>query len=130
MALYLVLGILFLTILVAQVFFSVVLNQSSVSYHQITRTQAFYAAKLGMVYAIDRLSNGSDSQWQDATQFTRYICRNDTITTCMDASIAALNRTFEPSLPATVPFIKIVVFPEDSNGLRKINVTANFTSDS
>lgn len=131
MALYLVLGILFLTIMVAQIFFSVVLNQAALSYHQISRTQAFYAAKLGMIYAIDRLSNGSDAQWKDSNTFTRYICHDSSTAPCTDAVAGPLNYTTENALPASISFIKITVFPEDvATGLRKINVTANFTSGS
>ena len=127
MALYLVLGVLFLTIMLAQMFFNIVLSQASLSHHQVSRNQAFYAARLGMVYAIDRLSAG-DPAWPGTGTYTHYICQSGG-----SPCVSPNNYTIESALPLTIQSIRIDVSnwstaSDVSNGTRPINVTVNYTA--
>ena len=124
MALYLVLGVLFLTIMLAQMFFNIVLSQASLSHHQVSRNQSLYAARLGMVYAIDRLSANA---WPGSGSYTHYICR-----TASAPCVSPNNFTIEFDLPQGVQSINITVgdwaTTGDFNGTRQINTTVSYTS--
>jgi Tfp pilus assembly protein PilX len=119
MALYLVLGVLMVTVIVAGMFLNLVLSQSRLTHHTVSRTQAYYAARMGMTYAIERLSNGSDPDWPNSGEYHHHICRSG-----CDKN--------EPDLPLTIKDINISVSNNITtggfaNGTRHVNITVNYT---
>jgi len=107
-ALYLVLSVLIVTVLVANLFLSLVLSQGRLTHHKVSRTQAYYAARLGMNYAIEMLSR---NEW---TTGDYTICKG---TTCSKN---------EPDLPSSVRFVNVSVSAPDASGLRAVNVTVDY----
>lgn len=122
---YLVLSVLIVTVLVANLFLSLVLSQGRFTHHRVSRTQAYYAAKLGMNYAIEMLSR-RDPDWPATGTYTRRICRT---------SAAGCNK-IEPDLPHTINSINITVgsaiaAPAPAGfahlvGTRPINITVDY----
>lgn len=113
MALYLVLAVLIAVSLVAQMFLNLILSQSKLTYHQAARTQAYFAGRMGMNYAIEMLRN-NDPSWPATGPYNRTICRS------------GCNKT-EPDLPATIENITIFVDVFDINsGTRPLNITVNY----
>ena len=53
--LFIVIGVIVVVSILAAVILKVISNQSSLTHHQVTRIQAQYVAKAGMVYALERL---------------------------------------------------------------------------
>lgn len=53
--LFIVLGVLMVVIVLTTVILRIISSQSRLSYHQLSRIQAQYAAKAGMVYALEKL---------------------------------------------------------------------------
>lgn len=113
MALYLVLAVLIITAIIAGMVLSLILSQSRLTHHTVSRVQAYYAARMGMNYAIEMLSN-NDSVWSNSGTYT--ICRSG----CTHD---------EPDLPFSIKGITVAVGDEGSglNGTRPLNVTVNYT---
>jgi Tfp pilus assembly protein PilX len=63
-ALYMVIGTLVIVSILAKVIVTVILNQATISRHHSGRIQAYYAAKAGMNYALEKLRTG---QWRYST---------------------------------------------------------------
>ena len=57
--LFIVLGVVMVVSLLATVMLRVISNQSRLTHHQVSRIQALYAAKAGMVYALEQLRVGT-----------------------------------------------------------------------
>lgn len=113
MALYLVLAVLIVTFIVAGMSLNLVLSQSRLTHHSVSRVQAYYAAKLGMNYAIEMLSN-NDTTWSSAGTYT--ICRSG----CTHN---------ETDLPGSINDISVIVGALGSGleGTRNLTVTVNYT---
>ena len=58
MLLFIVLATIILVSILCTVILRIMLSQSRLTHHQVSRIQAQYAAKAGMVYALDRLRMG------------------------------------------------------------------------
>lgn len=58
-ALFLVLGTILIVALLSSVILSIVLNQTRLAYHQITRVKAYYATLAAMNLAVDKLQSGA-----------------------------------------------------------------------
>ncbi|HOW42671.1 MAG TPA: hypothetical protein PLF03_03300 [Candidatus Omnitrophota bacterium] len=122
-AIYLVLGVLLIVVFLGGMFMTFVVSQSRFSHHQLSRIQALYAAKAGMYYAIDRLSQ-QDPNWSAATPFERFICRESGAAHCSDATTL-----IDPLLPHTIKLVKIAVGAANSGiqNTRTINITVDYT---
>jgi Tfp pilus assembly protein PilX len=113
MALYIVLSVLIVVSLVAGMFLNLILSQSTLTQHQVSRTQAYFAGRMGMNYAIEMLRQ-NDTNWPPTGVYNRTICR----TGCTKN---------EPDLPAAINNITISVGPVDAaTGIRPINVSVNY----
>jgi Tfp pilus assembly protein PilX len=127
MALYLVLAILLLVTVLANIILNVVINQSTVTQHKVSRMQAFYGARLGITYAIDRLVNNDTAWHNDTNNITAIICGSkyniDHIGICNNAP-----NFVEESLPLTISYINVTVIKQgDVPGypeMHQINATA------
>lgn len=117
MALYLVLAVLIITVMVAGMFLNLTLNQNRLTHHTVSRTQAYYAARLGMNYAIE-MFNRNDPDWASPAAFTYTICRGP---------LGACDKV-EPDLPSTINNITIYVGASGGgvNGTRPLNVTVDY----
>lgn len=74
--LFIVLGVIIVTVTLATVILRNISNQSRLTHHNVTRIQAQYASKAGMVLAFDKLRRGD---WaQDATAIN-YYCINGNV---------------------------------------------------
>jgi Tfp pilus assembly protein PilX len=114
MALYLVLAVLIVVVLVAGMFLNLVLSQTRLTHHQVTRTQAYFAARMGMNYAIEMLSR-NDTEWPPTGTYNRTICKT-----------AGCNKT-EPDLPDSIR--NVTIFVGDVNATtntRPVNITIDY----
>lgn len=59
LALFFVLSMLLITVILANVVLSLILNQSRFTHHKISRIQAYYAAQAGVNYALEQLRTGA-----------------------------------------------------------------------
>jgi hypothetical protein len=75
MALYLVLCVLVIMVLVAGMFLNFVLSHGTLTQHQVSRTQAYFAARMGMNYAIEMLRQ-NDTNWPPNGTYSRTICKS------------------------------------------------------
>lgn len=115
-ALYIVLATVFIVVALANIILNVVLSQSRFTHHQVSRIQASYAAKAGMVYALEQLRTGN---WDDKT------CKGPKGCSLPD----------DTNLPHTIDSVKIVTIPVDEPGCENapaginccIQVTADYT---
>lgn len=57
--LFIVIGIIMVVVILCTVILRVIANQSRLTHHQVSRIQAQYAAKAGMVYALEMLRTGT-----------------------------------------------------------------------
>ena len=57
--LFIVIGIIMVVVVLSIVILRMIANQSRLTNHQVTRIQAQYAAKAGMVYALEMLRTGA-----------------------------------------------------------------------
>lgn len=113
MALYLVLAVLIVVVLIAGSFLNFILSQSTLTQHQVSRAQAYYAARMGMNYAIEMLRQ-NDTNWNSNSSFNRTICRSG-----CDKN--------ETDFPAAVN--NITIFVGDVNittNIRPINISVNY----
>jgi Tfp pilus assembly protein PilX len=116
MALYLVLTILIVVILIAGMFLNLVLSQGRLTHHQVSRTQAYFAARMGMNYAVEMLSR-NDSSWPSTGVYNRTICR---------AAASACNKT-EPDLPLSIRSVTVYVGDVNSTtNVRPLNITVDY----
>jgi Tfp pilus assembly protein PilX len=121
-ALLIVLTSVLITALLANIIFTIILNQNRLTKHRVSRMQAYYAAQLGVVYALDMLSSG---HWPFSPG-TYYIKRGAT-----DCGVDP-NCVRESELPNTIKNITINLQLEPSGTINLINITsiANYTYNS
>lgn len=124
--LFVVLGIILIVGLLAVAILRIISSQSRLTHHQVTRIQAQYAAKAGIMYALDKLRLNDDAAcWSASGSYTRYLCRSDTGTPpCTGACLVV-----EPWLPPTVNSVAINVSEPGTGllGTRPVRATADFT---
>ncbi len=115
MALYLVLAVLIVTAIIAGMSLNLVLSQSRLTHHSVSRMQAYYAAKLAMNYAIEMLSQ-NDTTWSTPGNYTicRLGCTKD-----------------EPDLPGSINNITVSIGDPGSglNGTRKLDIVVRYEYD-
>jgi Tfp pilus assembly protein PilX len=116
MALYLVLTILIVVVLIAGMFLNLVLSQGRLTHHQVSRTQAYFAARMGMNYAIEMLSR-NDPDWPSTGAYNRTICR---------LAASACNKT-EPDLPLSIRSVTVRVGDVNTTtNVRPLNVVVDY----
>ena len=117
MALYLVLAVLIITVLVAGMFLNLTLSQNRLAHHTVSRTQAYYASRLGMNYAIEML-NRNETGWNSSDPFTYTICRVPSVGCDRD----------DADLPPSINNITIYAGAAGTgiNGTRPLNITVDY----
>jgi hypothetical protein len=64
MILFIVIGVVMVVVVLATVVLTIIANQSRLTHHMVSRVQAHYAAKAGIVYALEKLRLGrSNGGW-------------------------------------------------------------------
>jgi len=117
--LFIVLGVIILTILLATVILRIISNQSRLTHHQVSRIQAQYAAKAGVLYALDKLRRNDDAATVACLVGTGIIMRKSGPDPCV---------VIEPDLPNSIQNVAITVGALGSgpSGTRKVSATADY----
>jgi Tfp pilus assembly protein PilX len=116
MLLFIVIGIILIVVVLSTALLRVVSNHKRLTHHQVSRIQAFYAAKAGVMYALDKLRRNDDACWP----------ASGTIDRIMYPSGATGCNFNEPALPSSVKEVDIHVDPIDSGfqGSRRVSAKA------
>jgi Tfp pilus assembly protein PilX len=122
--LFIVLGLVLVVATLAVAVLRIISNHSRLTHHQVSRIQAQYAAKAGLIYALDKLRRNDDASWSattPATPVTKTMCRSG----------CDIN---EPDLPGSIQSINITIYDplavwpnQGMAGTRKVSVTATYT---
>ena len=116
--LFIVIGVIMVVVILSTVILRVIANQSRLTHHQVSRIQAQYAARSGVIFALDKLRRNDDATcWPAAGSYTRR----------MQSSGSGCD-VVEPSLPASVLYVDITVGLPGSgvSGTRKVSAIANY----
>lgn len=113
-ALYLVLATLFIVFVLGTIILNFMSSQSSLTHHQVSRVQAYYAAQAALNYALDMLRK--DPAWQVNTTFQRTMC----------ASGCDID---DEDLPSVINYITIKVgtYGSGLENTREVTATVNYT---
>jgi len=117
--LFIVIGVTIVFIILATVILRVIANQSRLTHHQVSRIQAQYAAKAGIIYALDKLRLNNDANWPTTGTYTR---------TMYKSGASAAGDFNEPDLPSSIQSVSITVYAPGTgiSGTRKITATADY----
>ena len=107
--LFIVLGVIMVLALLSTVIMRVVSNQSRLTHHQVSRIQAMYAAKAGVIYALDKLRR-NDVGWTSNLQFLKTMCQSgcDVNDLSLPPSIQRVDITVGALNSGVVPRTRIV----------------------
>ena len=119
--LFIVLGVIIVSTLLAAVILKTISNQSRLTHHQVSRIQAQYAAKAGVLLALDKLRIG-DVAWP-ATGTTKRMCKQVIGPDCSTPDI------LEPNLPNSIQYVEITVGALNSgiSETQKVSAKAVYT---
>jgi len=115
-----VIGIIVVVVVLSTIILGVVVNQARLTHHQVSRIQALYAAKAGVIYALDKLRRNDDAAcWPDTGSYTR-IMRRSGPAACV---------IIEPTLPSSILQVNITVgLPASGvSGTRRVSSQAVYT---
>ena len=120
--LFVVIGVILVVGVLANVLLRIISNQSRLTHHQVSRIQAQYAAKAGVVYALDKLRRNDDASWPAVGTITKRMCRQIIGPNCLSADI------IEDALPSSIQYVDIYVDNPGSgvSNTRKVSATANY----
>jgi len=124
MILFIVMGVILVVGIMAIAILRIISSHSRLTHHQVTRIQAQYAARAGVMYALDKLRRNDDAAcWPTSGSYT-IIMRSSTPGACV---------VIEPNLPASVSQVDITVYDYGTTpgavfaDARKVSATATFT---
>ncbi|MDD5130231.1 MAG: hypothetical protein PHS66_04170 [Candidatus Omnitrophica bacterium] len=117
--LFIVIGIILVVVILSTITLRVIANHSRLTHHQVSRIQAMYAAKAGMLYALDALRR-NDTTAVACLTGTGMIMRRSGSAACV---------IVEPELPASVSQVDIIVGGIDTgpSDTRRVRSKATFT---
>ncbi len=120
MILFIVIGIIMVVVILTTVILGAVSNHARLTLHQVSRIQAQYAAKAGVIYALDKLRRNDDAVCWPATGTYTNIMRRSGMAACV---------IIEPALPNSISRVDITVGPPGLgvSGTRKVSATATYT---
>lgn len=122
--LFIVVGIIMVVAVLAAALLRTISNQSRLTHHQVTRIQAQYAAKAGMVLVFDKLRRGD---WSQNALVPNYYCINGPVDVGVNCP-AGPSRVDDPTIPYNV---QITVFPQNPptgiNGTARIEIKTDYT---
>jgi Tfp pilus assembly protein PilX len=104
MVLFIVLAVFFVVIVIANFTMGFISSQARLTHHSVSRIQAEYAAKAGMLYAYDKLRSGAWVVNAVTPSLDHYLCR--AATGCPGV---ASERTLDASLPSSLKYVYINV---------------------
>jgi len=126
--LFIVIGVIMVVAILSTIILRVVSNHSRLTHHQVSRIQAQYAAKAGVLYALDKLRRNDDpGNWPDSGTIVKSMCQK---VAAADLECDCSSPIIEPGLPNSVKCVKITVGLPDSGvvpGTRKVSATAAYT---
>ena len=118
--LFIVLGVIIVVATLSTVILRIILSQTRLTHHQVSRIQAQYAAKAGVNYALEMLRT-NDADWPATGEYTRVMRRSGSASPDFD----------ESNLPASIDRVEITVYDPSTNpgpsGTRKISAKAVYT---
>ena len=117
MILFIVIGIIMVVVILTTVILGAASNHARLTHHQVSRIQAQYAAKAGVIYALDKLRRNDDAACVSAGG---WIMRKSGPAACV---------VIEPALPNSISQVDITVGAPGLgvSGTRKVSATANYT---
>ncbi|MDP3041214.1 MAG: hypothetical protein Q8N62_00550 [Candidatus Omnitrophota bacterium] len=122
MILFIVIGIIMVVVILTTVILGAASNHARLTQHQVSRIQAQYAAKAGVIYALDKLRrNDNAACWPPGGPFP--------YTIVMRRSVLAACDVIEPALPNSISRVDITVDAPGSGvpGTQKVSATATYT---
>lgn len=129
--LFIVIGVIMVVAMLSIVILRIISNQSRLTHHQLSRIQSQYAAKAGVLYALDKLRK-NDPSWTSITppavSVVKRMCRQVSSPDCNSPDI------IEPSLPNSIQYVEITVYDpaapypnQGISGTRKVSAKAVYT---
>jgi len=117
--LFIVLGVIMVVVTLSTVILRIILSQTRLTHHQVSRIQSHYAAKAGAIYALDKLRRNDDAGWPAAGSHIRYMYRSG-------ATAPDFN---DPNLAPCIQNVEITVYNPGSgiSGTRKVSAKATYT---
>jgi Tfp pilus assembly protein PilX len=116
--LFVVLGTIIVVAALSTVILRIMLSQTRLTHHQISRIQAQYAAKAGINYALEMLRT-NDADWPATGEYTRVMRKSGSTSPDFD----------EPDLPGSIDSVEITVYDPSTgpSGTRKLSAKAIYT---
>ncbi|MCX5694509.1 MAG: hypothetical protein NT014_05250 [Candidatus Omnitrophica bacterium] len=117
--LFIVIGIIMVVVIMSTITLRVVANHSRLTHHQVSRIQAMYAAKAGVLYALDALRR-NDATAVACLEASGIIMRSSGAASCV---------VVEPGLPSSISQIEITMGGIDTgpSNTRRVRAKATFT---
>ena len=121
-ALFIVLGTILVVVILANIVLNIILSQSRLTHHQISRIRAYYASLAGMNYALEQLRTGTWVYHGD------YCIGNITAGHCSGFPLPHVvndpDMPYEVRIHIDAPDPTRVNFPD----VAPLNITVNYTS--
>lgn len=95
-ALFIVLGTILIVVILANVVLNIILSQSRLTHHQVSRIRAYYAGLAGMNFALEQLRTGT---WPYSTT---YCLRNPNNPAHLCTGVPPANIVGDPDMPYEV----------------------------
>lgn len=116
--LFVVLGTIIVVATLSTVILRIMLTQTRLTHHQVSRIQAQYAAKAGVTYALEMLRI-NDPDWSSSVEYTRIMRRTGSVSPDIN----------EPDLPASIDRVEITVYSPGTgpSSTRKVSAKAVYT---
>jgi Tfp pilus assembly protein PilX len=117
--LFIVIMVVMVVAILSTIILRVVTNHSTLTHHQVSRIQAEYAAKAGVIYALDTLRR-NDAAAAACWAGGGMIMRKAGLAACV---------VLEPNLPSSVTQVNITVGAPGSgiSGTRRVSARATYT---
>ena len=134
--LFIVLAALMVVIVLANIILSIMLSQSRLTHHQVSRIQAYYASFAGMNLAYDGLRTGNWPMPGASESYDTYLCRATTSNpNCASIPpVPAPAVTIDANIPEVIEMVRIRVAGRAVDGCDEpsgsqvcINATATYT---
>lgn len=120
--LIMVLATILVVTILANIALNIILSQARLTHHQVSRTQAYYAALAGVNYAIEKL-RVNDADWPATGSYIRNLCRS------AGSPCTGAGDIVDGDMPVSLKNVEITVGAPGSgiNGTRKITAKAIYT---
>jgi len=115
MILFIVIGVIIVVVVLSTAILRIIANQLRLTHHQVSRIQAQYAAKAGLIYALEMLGK-KDAGWIGSGKYVKTMCKSG----------CDIN---DLSLPDSIQQVDITVYDRGTgvSGARKVSAKATYT---